>query len=141
MPALCAIELRFFCLHHFITHCYDQLGRCKPFQFQNPESDSESEDRFLQECADQASQLVSPLCGFDNLDRARLFDIFLWATELSAKRGFLKPAGVNAHSLSSNCDSRQGAGLLRKVAGRPGLEPGSSDRQTSRSACSAKNSL
>ena len=90
MPAMCAIDLRFFCLQHFIMHCYEHLGRCKAFQFQDSETDCESEDRFLQQCAEQASQLVSPLRGFDNLDRARLFDIFLWASELSAKRGILR---------------------------------------------------
>jgi hypothetical protein len=84
---------RFLCLPHFIEHCYEALRRCRPSQFPNPDSAAfESENRFLEECAEQAALLVCPLRGFDNLDRARLFDIFLWATELSTKRGVFAPS-------------------------------------------------
>lgn len=84
---------RFFCLPHFIEHSYEALRRCKPSQFAHPHSAAfESENRFLEECAEQAALLVCPLRGFDNLDRARLFDIFLWATELSTKRAVFAPS-------------------------------------------------
>jgi hypothetical protein len=84
---------RFFCLPHFIEHCYEALRRCKPSQFPSPDSAAfESENRFLEECAEQAALLVCPLRGFDNLDRARLFDIFLWASELSVKRAVFAPS-------------------------------------------------
>src|SRR5271166_1441584 len=84
---------QFFCLPHFIEHCYEALRRCKPSQFPSPDSAAfESENRFLEECAEQAALLVCPLRGFDNLDRARLFDIFLWASELSAKRAVFTPS-------------------------------------------------
>lgn len=39
----------------------------------------------------RAAELVCPLRGFDNLERARLFDIFLWASELRASREVLRP--------------------------------------------------
>jgi hypothetical protein len=86
-------QARFFCLPHFIEHCYDQLSHCRPSHFEDPRSAaSESENRFLEECTEQAAVLVCPLRGFDNLDRARLFDIFLWASELSAKRAVFRPS-------------------------------------------------
>jgi hypothetical protein len=87
LPAISSIEHRFFCLYHFISHCYERLERCKASHMRSLSSRSfEAEDRFLEECAEQAANLVCPLRGFDNLDRARLFDIFLWASELIAKR-------------------------------------------------------
>jgi hypothetical protein len=86
-------QARFFCLPHFIEHCYDHLSHCRPSPFEDPHSAaSESENRFLEECTEQAAVLVCPLRGFDNLDRARLFDIFLWASELSAKRAVFRPS-------------------------------------------------
>jgi hypothetical protein len=93
LPAISSVELRFFCLYHFISHCYERLGTCQRSNLRcgNPER-SESEGRFLQECAEQAARLVCPLRAFDNLDRARLFDIFLWASELMANR-----TGSNQH--------------------------------------------
>jgi hypothetical protein len=92
MPAICRLEERHLCLPHFIAHCYDRLQRCKRSPFPNPDSaDFCAEDCFLQECSERAAELVCPLRGFDNLERARLFDIFLWASELRANRAVLQP--------------------------------------------------
>jgi hypothetical protein len=87
LPAISSVELHFFCLYHFISHCYGRLSRCQAsgLRIMNSRA-NEADDRFLQECAEQAAGLVCPLRGFDNLDRARLFDIFLWASELMSKR-------------------------------------------------------
>jgi len=87
-------ERRQFCLAHFIVYCYDRLQHCSPSNFPDPDStdaEREAEGCFLDECTDQAAELVCPLRGFDNLDRARLFDIFLWASELRANRAVLYP--------------------------------------------------
>lgn len=92
MPRVCRLEDRHYCLPHFIAHCYERLQRCKPTQFHSQDSaDSSADDRFLAECTQQAAELVCPLRGFDNLERARLFDIFLWASELRANRAMLQP--------------------------------------------------
>lgn len=92
MPSVCRLLEREYCLPHFIAHCYERLHRCKPLRFPNPDStDSGAEDRFLEECSGRAAELVCPLRGFDNLERARLFDIFLWASELRANRAVLQP--------------------------------------------------
>ena len=98
------LALRFYCIGHFISHCYEYLERCNC----NPIHDADvvtsfSVDRFLQQCIAQAGELVRPIRGFDNLDRARLFDIFLWASDLIAKRSVFKEestssAGVRSYS-------------------------------------------
>jgi hypothetical protein len=91
LPAICFLERRLFCLNHFISHCYRRLGQCGSTPYADPDpGTSELNDLFLQKCAEQASNLVHPIRGLDNLDRARLFDIFLWASELTAKRNTFK---------------------------------------------------
>ncbi|MGH9746471.1 MAG: hypothetical protein ACRD59_10245 [Candidatus Acidiferrales bacterium] len=92
-PAAGLLALRFYCLGHFISHCYEKLDRCNP----NPLNDADvvtsvAVDRFLQQCMAQAGELVRPIRGYDNLDRARLFDIFLWASDLVTKRSVFKSA-------------------------------------------------
>jgi hypothetical protein len=92
-PAVGLLALRFFCLGHFIAQCYERLERCNS----NPLNDADvvtsgSVDRFLQQVVCQTGELVRPSRGFDNLDRARLFDIFLWAADLVEKRSIFKSA-------------------------------------------------
>ena len=95
LPAICSVEVRFFCVGHFISYCYDRLNECSGFPFRElDESAANSIDRFLQECSQQAASLVRPIRGLDNLERARLFDIFLWASEVAAKRSVWTRADV-----------------------------------------------
>jgi len=94
-PAIGSIELKSFCLDHFISYCYKRLDQCGGITFPDPEDDSSApNDRFLQECIEQSADWVRPARGLENLDRARLFDIFLWASELAAKRGIVKPGDL-----------------------------------------------
>jgi len=91
-PAAGLIALRFFCVGHFISHCYEKLERCNWNPINDPDVvTSMAVDRFLKQCMAQAGELVRPIRGFDNLDRARLFDIFLWASDLIAKRSVFNP--------------------------------------------------
>jgi hypothetical protein len=95
LPAICFVEIRFFCVGHFISYCYDRLKECSAVPFRElDEATANSVDRFLQECSQQAANLVRPLRGLDNLERARLFDVFLWASEVAAKRSVLTKADV-----------------------------------------------
>ena len=101
-PAVGLLALRFYCIGHFISHCYEYLERCNC----NPLKDADvvtsfSVDRFLQQCMNQAGELVRPIRGFDNLDRARLFDIFLWASDLVAKRSVFKAENIASLQSSS----------------------------------------
>ena len=45
---------------------------------------------------------MRPIRGFDNLDRARLFDIFLWASDLIAKRSVFKEEGASSAGVRSD---------------------------------------
>lgn len=85
------VELHFFCVDHFISYSYERLNHCGPIPFSEPDDrTTEANDRFLQQCSDQAANLLRPLLGLDNLDRARLFDILLWASELVTTRRVFK---------------------------------------------------
>lgn len=88
--AVCSLEQRFFCLAHFISHSYQRLGQCKtsPFEASHDEK-SESDSKFLRECAQRVIQLAQSSVEIDNLNRARIYDIFLWACELTSKRAVL----------------------------------------------------
>jgi hypothetical protein len=102
-PAMCTLDLQFFCLDHFITHCYERLDQFSPAPFarQNDES-PDATDRFLQQCSDQAANLLRPLRGLDNLDRARLFDILLWASELLSKRSGIQAGRTTRQAITSD---------------------------------------
>jgi len=111
-PAVGLLALRFYCIGHFISHCYEKLERCNANPLRESEVvDSVAVDRFLQQCVAQASELVRPIRGLDNLDRARLFDIFLWASDLVAKRTVFKAAETQQRA-ESNLNAAE---LVRKT--------------------------
>jgi hypothetical protein len=98
-PAMSSLELKRFCVDHFIARCYERLNVCSANRFADPdEAASVCIDRFLHSCAQQAAGLVHPMRGLDNLERARLFDILLWASELAAKRGTASPTRTSAQT-------------------------------------------
>jgi hypothetical protein len=97
-----SLELKHLCVDHFIARCYERLSLCSANRFADPdEATSVSIDRFLHSCAQQAAGLVHPMRGLDNLERARLFDILLWASELAAKRGGVWPPKGSAQCSGS----------------------------------------
>lgn len=88
---MCSLELKRFCVDHFIAQCYERLNRYNAGPLADPdEASSASIDRFLHSCAQQAASLVHPIRGLDNLERARLFDILLWSSELAATRSVFR---------------------------------------------------
>jgi hypothetical protein len=98
-PAMCFLELKHVCVDHFIARCYERLNECSANRFADlDEAASVSIDRFLLSSGQQAEGLVHPMRGLDNLERARLFDILLWASELAAKRGIACPTKKSAQS-------------------------------------------
>jgi len=78
--AVCSVELRFFCVKHFADYCYRRLAECE--KALDDGRQRESVQDFLRECATQAAKLMLIGRELPNVDRARLFDIMLWANEL-----------------------------------------------------------
>jgi hypothetical protein len=78
--AMCSVELRFFCVNHFVAYCYRLLAECEKASAHG--GITESMRKFLRESASQATKLLLMGRQLQNLERARLFDIVLWANEL-----------------------------------------------------------
>lgn len=92
-PSTVFVEGRLFCLTHFISYCYERLEDCHAGSLRRTDAaNADAEVRFLREACERAANLVPPVRGLDNLERARLFDIFLWASELLSQRGALDPS-------------------------------------------------
>src|SRR3989442_12081875 len=83
-PAAGTVELRPLCLEHFLTSCYAKLDRCAQQLREQPleKSTVESMQQFVEESARQATHIAHTVDDLDNLQRARLLDILLWAGEL-----------------------------------------------------------
>jgi hypothetical protein len=86
--AVCTVELRFLCMNHFVAHCYWRLAETEKALSGN--ESRESVRGFLRECATQAAKLLLIGQGLPNADRARLFDVMVWANELF-HRSIAKP--------------------------------------------------
>lgn len=81
--AVCSVELRFFCMSHFVDHCYQRLAESEKALGNGLRR--ESLLGFLRECATQAAKLLLLREELQNIERARLFDIILWSNELCNK--------------------------------------------------------
>lgn len=83
--AMCSVELRFFCVNHFVAYCYERLAEYQSALAGSPsarDAIAEPMRRFLREAAAQATKLLLIGRELQNIERARLFDIVLWSTEL-----------------------------------------------------------
>lgn len=78
--AVCSVELRFFCMNHLVDYSYQRLAECEKVLGDGRRR--EHVRGFLRECATQAAKLLLIGRELQNVDRARLFDIMLWANEL-----------------------------------------------------------
>jgi len=79
-----SLESDALCRAHFISICYEQLERYDAMQKAHRLSvaDAESVRRFINQCSRQADEIEHQTKDLDNLDRARLLHIILWANEL-----------------------------------------------------------
>lgn len=100
---VCVLELQPFCLHHFITCCFERLRLCSISWCLNPRSAStESYDAFIRECIVKTASLLQEGADVDPVRRSHLLDVFLWASELAVKRSISAPAEEQeAHQNSS----------------------------------------
>ena len=78
------LEGEALCRAHFSSVCYAQRERYDEMQNAHrltvPEA--ESVRRFINQCSRQADEIEHTAIDLDNLDRARLLHIILWANEL-----------------------------------------------------------
>lgn len=96
-PAGGVLEYQALCIDHFIAYCYDQLSAYSGKALVDLDAETaESLDRFLDGCSEQSAVLTRNTGSLDNLDRARLFDIMLWASEVTAKRNALRRRPLRA---------------------------------------------
>jgi len=87
-PAAMRIDFHLFCLDHLVAHCHERLQKCQQQVGRSlaPSSDPISENyRFLRECASTIAGFLIARSELENIDRARLLDIMLWAAELDEK--------------------------------------------------------
>ena len=73
------------CCDHFLSRCYDFLGRIDPQSGVNGANPLSRQSRELVECYSRRALEVSlGAAGLNNLQRARLLDILLWASDVCA---------------------------------------------------------
>jgi hypothetical protein len=84
---VCVLELQPFCLHHFITCCFERLRLCSISWCLYPNSATTAAyDPFIRECIVKTANLLQEGSGVDPVRRSHLLDVFLWASELAVKR-------------------------------------------------------
>jgi hypothetical protein len=104
---ICVLELQPFCLHHFITCCFERLRLCSISWCLYPNSATTAAyDAFIRECIVKTANLLQEGTDVDAVRRSHLLDVFLWASELAVKRNVSAPAEVPAaHQSSAHQDS------------------------------------
>ncbi len=83
-PVVALLDHSSFCREHFISTCYAQLEAYTKLRNEGRlnEVHAESVRRFISECTRQADLIEQAMRDTDNLERARLADIILWAADL-----------------------------------------------------------
>jgi hypothetical protein len=87
-PAALRLDFRLLCLDHLVEHCHKRLETCQQEVCRNfvPAEDVlESNNTFLEECTSKLAGFLMARTELENIDRARLLDVLLWAVELDAK--------------------------------------------------------
>ena len=82
--AATSLDEQAFCLNHFFLRCYARLEAVDPRGQKSREDrvDLASMRAFIEECSQKALEISLHYENLTNLERARLLDILLWASEL-----------------------------------------------------------
>jgi len=82
--AAVSLDQQALCLNHFLLRCYTKLEAVDPRGQKSREErvDLASMRAFIEECSHKALEVSLQLENLTNLERARLLDILLWASEL-----------------------------------------------------------
>ncbi len=85
--AIVSLGDRSVCRGHYLAYCYIRLETIsqsvKDHQFSQEEAETAS--RFLQDCMRSAADIASDKEMPTNLQRAQVFDVLLWASELHGR--------------------------------------------------------
>jgi hypothetical protein len=88
--AVLRLDCRLFCLEHLVSHCHKRLEACQQEICRNlvPTEDTVAKNNcFLEECTSRVAGFLMGRPELQNIDRARLLDVLLWAAELDGKYG------------------------------------------------------
>jgi hypothetical protein len=124
------------CREHFISQCYMKLDTFDELR-KGPGlsvSDSEAVRRFIQDCTRSADDIEHQARNLDNLDRAKLLHIILYASELgrhlrrSPRKSASIPVRISSEKIGGAWEentetvllSRHGAMVLCKHAAKAG---------------------
>jgi len=82
--AATSLDQQALCLNHFLLRCYAQLEAVDPRGQKSRELrvDLATVRAFIEECSRKALEVSLQSENLTNLERARLLDILLWASEL-----------------------------------------------------------
>ncbi len=82
--AATSLDQQALCLNHFFLRCYARLEAVDPRGQKAREDrvDLASMRAFIEECSQKALEVSLHYENLTNLERARLLDILLWASEL-----------------------------------------------------------
>ena len=84
------LDFRFLCVGHLVSHCYDRLEEYEragaTHKVLSDEGRSQAGPGFLEDCSAKIASLLVTHTALENIERARLLDILLWANELDRKR-------------------------------------------------------
>jgi len=82
--AATSLDQQAFCLNHFLLRCYAKLEGVDPRGQKSREErvDLAAMRAFIEECSHKALEVSLRREDLTNLERARLLDILLWASEL-----------------------------------------------------------
>lgn len=82
--AATSLDQQDLCLNHFLLRCYAQLEAVDPRgqKSRGQRVDLAAMRAFIEECSQKALEVCLQSENLTNLERARLLDILLWASEL-----------------------------------------------------------
>jgi hypothetical protein len=86
--AILRLDRRLYCLDHLVAHCLERLEACqRQICWNAAPADNivTSNECFLEECTSKVAGFLIGRPGLQNIDRARLLDVLLWAAELDGK--------------------------------------------------------
>ncbi len=82
--AATSLDQQPLCLNHFLLRCYEKLEAVDPRgqKYREERVHLASMRAFIEECSNRALEISLQCENLTNLERARLLDILLWASEL-----------------------------------------------------------